>query len=896
MGILIILLASIAFQLTAASLALSLIRTTGGHKKVWLLMVGAVLVMALRRFTILAQVLRDSEAATSRMPGALLALATSILLVLFMLHMRPLMLAIRQAQEELRQRVEERTEQLSRTNAALQNEIALRQSEEKFRTVFEYTPVSLWEEDMSGAKRTIDRLRAEGVTDFRAYLAGHPEALRECAARVKVVNVNQATLDLLGVASKEALPDNLAFLLDLQGPDVFIEEFAALAEGKTQFTSEEVRHSLTGARINTILGISIAPGYEDTWGKVLVYVLDITERKRAEEALQASQAVQAAMIEAIPDLLFRIDRGGTYLAAYTHQNSLLARPADQLVGKTLADILPRPIVQMAYDHLHRALETGEPEAFEYALAVPAGLRHFEARFAVSGPDEVVAIVRDVTERKTADEALQAQRAFLRQIIDAIPILVFAKDRAGRYILGNRAMADRYGVSVDDLLGKTDAELNPNQEEVARYRESDQSVFATREPWLIPIVPGSHGPGGVQKWYQTIKVPLFSPDGEAEFVLGIATDITQRKQAEDALAIQQQYLRQIIDVTPSIIFIKDRAGRYTLVNQALADLTQVPLGDLVGRFDAEFAPIPEDRVRREAEDRQVLETLQPLVVPEEAIFDPGSGKWRWFQVTKVPIIAPHSDEYQVLVVAEDITARKLAEEQTVALALEKERSRILSEFICDTSHEFGTPLSVMRTSLYVLDQMATGTSQERHLETVNKQVRYIENLVQDLLTMSRLDSGDAFSSVPVDLNDLIESVHERLEEQFQDKGLTVHLEPGDGLPAIMGDPKYLHMALENLVDNAIRYTPPAGTITVGTHCENNSVVVEVRDTGIGIPEDEHERIFARFYRIDQARSDRGAGLGLPIARKIVESHHGTIALNSAPGQGSTFRVFLPIHPG
>src|SRR5690606_29177273 len=126
-----------AFQLTAASLALSLIRTTRGHKKVWLLMAGAVLVMALRRFTILAQVLRDSEAATSRMPGALLALATSILLVLFMLHMRPLMLTIRQAQEELRQRVEERTEQLSRTNAALQNEIALRQSEEKFRTVFE---------------------------------------------------------------------------------------------------------------------------------------------------------------------------------------------------------------------------------------------------------------------------------------------------------------------------------------------------------------------------------------------------------------------------------------------------------------------------------------------------------------------------------------------------------------------------------------------------------------------------------------------------------------------------------------------------------------------------------------------------------------------------------------
>jgi PAS domain S-box-containing protein len=895
-GIQVILIVSIAFQLTAAGIALSLIRVTQQYKRTWFFIAAAVLLMVFRRFTILAQVLRGEDATSSRMTSELLALVISILLVLFMLHIRPLLRAIHQAQEELERHVKERTEELSRTTAALQNEIALRQSEEKYRTVFEHTPVALWEEDLSGVKSYIDRLRTEGVTDFRTYLAEHPDAVRECASRVKVLNVNQATLDLLDIDSKEAVPRDLAWLLDLQAPDVFIDVFAGLAEGKTQVTSEEERRTLAGAPINTILGISIAPGHEDTWGMVLVYVLDITERKQAEEALKVSQTIQAAMIEAIPDMLFRFNREGRYLAAYTHQKGLLVASRDELIGNTIADVLPPQVAQMAYHHLHQAFETRETQAFEYALPVLDGLRHFEARFAVSGKDEVVVIVRDITDRKAADEALHTQRAFLRQVIDAIPSLVFAKDREGRYILGNQATADRYNVTVDELVGKTDAELNLIPEEVAQYRESDRAVFDTGQPQFIPVEPGRHATHSEPNWYQTIKVPLLSPEGNAEYLLGVATDITERKRAEEALAMQRQYLRQIIDVAPSIIFIKDPEGRYILANQALADLAQMPVEDLIGKFDADFTPHPEDRARRQEEDRQVLETQQRLVIHEEQIIDRRSGERYWFKVTKVPIMAPNRDEYCVLVAAENITAHKLAEEQTIALAVEKERSRILSDFIRDTSHEFGTPLAVMRTSLYVLDQMLEDPSQARHLQTVKKQVQYIETLVQNLLTMSRLDSGDEFMSQPIDLRWLIESIAERFDERIQAKRLGLHLDFEDGLPTINGDPKYLHTALENLVDNAIHYTPPEGAITIRTRRENARVVVEVQDTGIGIPEDRHELIFARFYRIDQARSDRGAGLGLPIARKIIDGHQGTITVDSAPGQGSIFRVFLPIPPG
>jgi len=165
-------------------------------------------------------------------------------------------------------------------------ENALQVSEERYRGLFEDSPISLWEEDFSEVKTYIDGLRDSGVKDFRTYFEMHPEALAQCSSMVKIVDVNKATLELYQARSKEELLGGLSQLFDKESYDIFREELIALAEDKTMFESEAINKSLSGEKIPVSLRLSVAPGYEKTWSKVFVSILDITERKRMEEELR----------------------------------------------------------------------------------------------------------------------------------------------------------------------------------------------------------------------------------------------------------------------------------------------------------------------------------------------------------------------------------------------------------------------------------------------------------------------------------------------------------------------------------------------------------------------------------------------------------------------------------
>ncbi len=163
---------------------------------------------------------------------------------------------------------------------------ALRASQERYRRLFESSPISLWEEDFSLGKQWLDSLRAQGVSDFRRYFREHPEQLARCAGLVRIVDVNQATLELVGAKDKQELLAGLPRLFSDESLEVFREEVIALAEGKSQFESEAVHGTLRGPRLSVLLRLAIVPGYEDTLGRLLVSLQDITDRKRAERQVR----------------------------------------------------------------------------------------------------------------------------------------------------------------------------------------------------------------------------------------------------------------------------------------------------------------------------------------------------------------------------------------------------------------------------------------------------------------------------------------------------------------------------------------------------------------------------------------------------------------------------------
>ncbi|MCX9010795.1 MAG: PAS domain S-box protein [Candidatus Methanoperedens sp.] len=165
-------------------------------------------------------------------------------------------------------------------------EEALRESEEQYRNLFEDSPISLWEEDSSGIKKHIDNLRSKGVEDFREYFETHPEEVISCASMVKVVNVNRATVSLFRALSKEELMEGLGQIFTEHSYGTFKEELIAIAEGKTDFEGEDIVKTLAGNMIHVYLKWSVAPGHEADYSKRHVSIIDITERKRAEEAIK----------------------------------------------------------------------------------------------------------------------------------------------------------------------------------------------------------------------------------------------------------------------------------------------------------------------------------------------------------------------------------------------------------------------------------------------------------------------------------------------------------------------------------------------------------------------------------------------------------------------------------
>ena len=251
------------------------------------------------------------------------------------------------------------------------------------------------------------------------------------------------------------------------------------------------------------------------------------------------------------------------------------------------------------------------------------------------------------------------------------------------------------------------------------------------------------------------------------------------------------------------------------------------------------------------------------------------------------LAPVSDGEGggAMAVMHDVTAQRKNEEMR-------------KEFVANVSHELRTPLTNVRSYAETIRDTddIPQDMENNFLDIIISETDRMTRIVQDLLTLSRLDSGRAeIKMTRFSLFDAIESVCRAVELEAQRRGHTLERLYGDTLPMIMGDRNRLEQVMMIVVGNSIKYTPDGGVITVDAGVRGRNVWIEVSDTGIGIPQKDRERIFDRFYRVDKARSREsgGTGLGLSIAREIVLRHHGTIALASHDGPGTTVRIVLPI---
>ena len=214
----------------------------------------------------------------------------------------------------------------------VQVEEALRTSEIRYRSLFEDSPISLWEEDFSDIKAYLDALRDKGITDFRTYFENHPKALGECAAMVKILDVNKSTLELYQAESKEELRADLSQTFDEASYDMFRKELITLAEGNTVFEDEAITRTLAGYKNHISLRVSVAPGYEEIWSKVFVSMIDITDRVKADEALAVNEQFYRTLTESIPHVIWFGEEDGNVTYQNQAYEALTGRPLKETLG------------------------------------------------------------------------------------------------------------------------------------------------------------------------------------------------------------------------------------------------------------------------------------------------------------------------------------------------------------------------------------------------------------------------------------------------------------------------------------------------------------------------------------------------------------------------------------
>jgi len=258
--------------------------------------------------------------------------------------------------------------------------------------------------------------------------------------------------------------------------------------------------------------------------------------ERTNEALSFSEQRFRLAIDHFPDTFVIYDANRRFQFVNAHGVRIGGLPESALLGHTDEEIHPPEITDAYLPYLLRAVETRTSQTAESTITLPTiGKITFVVTYVPllderGEIDQILGITHNITEQKLVQEKLKVQHEFLHTILDTNPNLIFVKDREGKYVLGNQALADFLGINLENLIGFTDAELHPNQTDFKRFIAQDQEVFTTLQEKFIPEEPYHTWTGEVH-WFQTIKEPIFSSDGQVEQVLGVATNITQRKMAE-----------------------------------------------------------------------------------------------------------------------------------------------------------------------------------------------------------------------------------------------------------------------------------------------------------------------------------------------------------------------------
>lgn len=479
--------------------------------------------------------------------------------------------------------------------------------------------------------------------------------------------------------------------------------------------------------------------------------------------------------------------------------------------------------------------------------------------------------------------LELSQKRFKDLMEANLESIAVHDNHGRIIDVNPALERLIGLPRNALINRSILEFVPEWanefvDELLEYDGETYEVEAFNALGELRIVEGrTHR----QQWH-----------GEDAYIT-LVNDITQRKQLEhQRIEIERRY-RALFDQTADAVIIVDMESRIIEVNQQACDMLGYEAGELIHRDTTLILHWDEHGNRLRVVEKLLNDEIVPVF---ERHFVRRDGTLFVGEVNATVVRDLDRKPLYFQNIIRDTSARRAEQARQFELALQGEKIRMLEDFIGETSHYFRTPLTNLKTSLYLLSRHSDKPEKQLyHRQVIEVEIGRLEQLLEDMLTITRLQRGDDASLMYFNIARNLKEVINALQRQNLTYTLKLHFDDAnDDDYKILGDFQRMMQAFSNMIENAIQYSDPANPIDIHFHQIGTWIAIQIHDQGIGIPEEDMAHIFKSFYRADNARAidSASSGLGLAIAEKIISMHRGMIHVDSTVGEGTTFSVVLP----
>jgi PAS domain S-box-containing protein len=606
---------------------------------------------------------------------------------------------------------------------------------------------------------------------------------------------------------------------------------------------------------------------------------DIQDKKQAEDNLHT-------LVDALPQLVWMMHPDGS--SEYGNQRwcDYTTLTFQQYQGDGWLQALHPDDAQPTLTLWRQALETGEPFETEYRLknGQTGTYRWFLAR-AMPVRDDVGQIVKwfgtctDIEEQKQAEQKLKASEENLRVLATTVPQMVWASRPDGQHEYANQRWCDYTGLTVEHMQSNRWAPLQCIHPE-------DQD--GTRTLWQHALDTGAmyeheerfrNGQTGEYRWFLARALPVRDGTGQIVKWFGTCTDIEEQKRTEKALRQSQKRIRALIDSNIiGIVSLEEEEEVLVEANDAYLRMTGYTQEDVRSRTLTRVKTTPPEQASIiERAIQELAERGQHHSFETEVVCKDGSRL-----SVLVGGVTFQDRPRQVISFVLDNSARKELEQRKDA-------------FLSMASHELRNPLTALKLQTTLLHRQLAKQGIPASVPAISSmetQINKVTRLVEELLDVSKIQAGRLeYIRESVDLDALLQDITETLQQSSPSHTIVVRGAVGTSL---IGDPDRLGQVFINLLSNAIKYSPEAQTVEMDLSSSDEAVTVRVHDHGLGIPREQRDKIFDRFYRVSgpSQRAVPGLGMGLYIVAEIVKGHGGTITVDSEIGKGSTFQVTLP----